>query len=50
MINIPKGTKDILPIDSYKWQFVEKTARDVARRKYCPTVIKVFAILLPANK
>ncbi len=32
MINIPKGTKDILPIDSYKWQFIEKTARDVARR------------------
>ncbi len=32
MINIPKGTKDVLPQDSYKWQFVEKTARDVARR------------------
>ncbi len=32
MINIPKGTKDILPTDSYKWQFIEKTAREVARR------------------
>ncbi len=32
MINIPKGTKDILPVDSYKWQFIEKTAREVARR------------------
>ena len=32
MINIPKGTKDVLPQESYKWQFVEKTARDVARR------------------
>ena len=32
MINIPKGTKDILPADSYKWQFIEKTAREVARR------------------
>ena len=31
MINIPKGTKDVLPYDSYKWQFVEKTARDVAK-------------------
>lgn len=31
MINIPKGTKDVLPQDSYKWQFVEKTAREVAR-------------------
>ncbi len=31
MINIPKGTKDVLPYDSYKWQFVEKTAREVAK-------------------
>ena len=30
MINLPKGTKDVLPSDSYKWQFVEKTAREVA--------------------
>lgn len=30
MINLPKGTKDILPKNSYKWQFVEKTAREVA--------------------
>ncbi len=30
MINIPKGTKDCLPKDSYKWQYVEKIARDVA--------------------
>ncbi len=31
MINIPKGTKDVLPQDSYKWQYVEKTARETAR-------------------
>lgn len=31
MINIPKGTKDVLPSDSYKWQFVEKTARETAK-------------------
>lgn len=31
MINIPKGTKDVLPVDSYKWQYVESVARDVAR-------------------
>lgn len=31
MINIPKGTKDVLPSQSSKWQYVEKTARDVAR-------------------
>ena len=31
MINIPKGTKDVLPGDSYKWQFIEKTAREVAK-------------------
>ncbi|MBQ7340318.1 MAG: histidine--tRNA ligase [Clostridia bacterium] len=30
MINIPKGTKDVLPKDSYKWQYVEKIARDTA--------------------
>ena len=31
MINIPKGTKDVLPQDSYKWQYVESTAREVAK-------------------
>lgn len=30
MINAPKGTKDILPEKSYAWQYVEKTAREVA--------------------
>ncbi len=30
MINIPKGTKDVLPDESYKWQYIEKTAREVA--------------------
>ena len=30
MINIPKGTKDVLPSESYKWHYVEKTAREVA--------------------
>ncbi len=30
MVNIPKGTKDVLPAESYKWHFVEKTAREVA--------------------
>lgn len=31
MINIPKGTKDVLPGQSYKWQFIENTARETAR-------------------
>ncbi len=31
MINIPKGTKDVLPQDSYKWHFLEETARSVAK-------------------
>ncbi len=31
MINIPKGTKDVLPQYSYKWQYVEGIARDVAQ-------------------
>ena len=30
MINIPKGMKDVLPSQSYKWQYVETTARAVA--------------------
>lgn len=29
MINIPKGTKDVLPQESYKWHYVEKIARKV---------------------
>ena len=30
MISIPKGTKDVLPSDCYKWQHVEKKAREIA--------------------
>jgi len=30
MINIPKGTKDILPSESYKWHYVEEKIREVA--------------------
>lgn len=32
MITVPKGTKDALPSDSYKWQYVERTAREIAQR------------------
>ena len=28
MISIPKGTKDVLPDDSYKWQYVEKKFKE----------------------
>ena len=31
MINVPKGTKDVLPNESYKWQYVERAARETAR-------------------
>ena len=31
MINIPKGTKDVLPSESYKWHYIENTVREVAR-------------------
>jgi histidyl-tRNA synthetase len=31
MINIPKGTKDVLPSESYKWQYVEGVAREVSK-------------------
>lgn len=30
MILAPKGTKDLLPQDSYKWQYIEDTARKTA--------------------
>jgi histidyl-tRNA synthetase len=30
MINIPKGTKDMLPAEAYKWHFAEETARKTA--------------------
>lgn len=32
MINLPKGTKDILPSESYKWQFVENKFKGVCQR------------------
>ena len=32
MIQIPKGCKDVLPSQAYKWQFIENCARDTARR------------------
>ncbi|MCL2751596.1 MAG: histidine--tRNA ligase [Firmicutes bacterium] len=31
IINIPKGTKDVLPSESGKWQYLEELARNVAR-------------------
>lgn len=30
MINIPKGTKDVLPSESYKWHYIENVAKEVA--------------------
>ena len=32
MINIPKGTKDVLPSESYKWHEVERVIRDLKHR------------------
>ena len=29
MINIPKGTKDVLPFESYKWHYVENIIKEV---------------------
>lgn len=31
MINIPKGTKDVLPEESWQWQYLESVAREVTR-------------------
>ena len=33
-IQAPKGTKDVLPGESYKWQYIEKEMRDLCRL-YC---------------
>ena len=39
MINIPKGTKDVLPAESYKWHYVENTVRKIADL-YCLNEIR----------
>ena len=39
MINIPKGTKDVIPSESYKWHFVEDKAREVAK-EFCMQEIR----------
>ena len=39
MINIPKGTKDVLPSESYKWHYVENTVRKIASA-YCLSEIR----------
>lgn len=36
----PRGTQDILPKDSFKWQFIEKTLMNIAN-KYCFKEIRV---------
>lgn len=30
--NAPRGTQDVLPADSYKWQYIERTALDIASK------------------
>lgn len=35
MIQAPKGTKDLLPADSYKWHFLEKRLREIAATYGC---------------
>lgn len=32
MINIPKGTKDMLPTESYKWNYIKNSAKAIAKR------------------
>ncbi len=32
MINIPKGTKDVLPSESYKWHYIEQKLREIAKK------------------
>jgi len=35
IIQAPKGTKDLLPADSYKWQYLEKRLRGIAATYGC---------------
>lgn len=35
MIQAPKGTKDLLPSESYKWQYIEKKFRNIASTCGC---------------
>ena len=39
MINIPKGTKDVLPQESFKWHYVENLARKTAA-DFCVSEIR----------
>lgn len=34
-IQAPKGTKDLLPMDSYKWQYIEEKLRNIAAVYAC---------------
>ncbi|MCY6353931.1 histidine--tRNA ligase [Clostridium sp. ZS2-4] len=34
-IQAPKGTKDLLPVDSYKWQYIEEKLRNIAAVYAC---------------
>ena len=43
MIQKPKGTKDILPQDSYKWQYIEQKTKELFenygfKEKYIRTI------------
>lgn len=31
MIRIQKGVKDVLPLDSYKWHYLEKRIREITK-------------------
>ena len=31
MINIPRGTQDLLPKDTYKWQYIENKLHELMR-------------------
>ena len=31
MLQVPRGTQDILPEESYKWQFIEQRLYDIVK-------------------
>lgn len=39
MINIPKGTKDVIPSESYKWHYIENLVKSVAEN-FCVKEIR----------
>ena len=41
LTNAPKGTKDMLPEQAYKWRYIENAFAEIAPHKICQFVYEV---------